>query len=93
MREADLRRLTLPDGAPAGAGWYSLACGTTTPVETHTVAEVWALLSGRGHAQVGEHTHDVEAGDVVVVPSGAVHALTNTGEERLDFVSVWWHPR
>ncbi len=38
------------------------------------------FVSGVGQVLIGETTYDVVAGDMVIVPSGATHNVTNTSE-------------
>jgi mannose-6-phosphate isomerase-like protein (cupin superfamily) len=49
------------------------------------------VLGGEGTAKVGEATHPVAAGTVVVIPRGTVHQLTVTGEP-VEAVSIFSPP-
>lgn len=41
------------------------------------------IVSGSGEAVVGETTYELQAGDMVIVPSGAHHNVTNTSTEAV----------
>ncbi|MFZ4892954.1 cupin domain-containing protein [Plantibacter sp. Mn2098] len=51
--------------------------------------EIFIFLNGVGRAVSDEHTVDVRAGDVLVLPSGSVHHIENTSTtERLYAVTI-----
>ncbi|MGC5616920.1 cupin domain-containing protein [Georgenia sp. Z1491] len=60
------------------------------PDNTHPDSvEIFIFLSGRGEAVSDEHTVEVAAGDVLVLPEGSVHHIRNTsGTERLYAVTI-----
>jgi mannose-6-phosphate isomerase-like protein (cupin superfamily) len=94
----DLEPFTTLDGSTireiAGPAWtparnQSLA-EATVPVGGRTVAhyhrvteELYFFTAGSGRMTLGEEEREVGAGDCVVIPPGQVHALVNTGGERL----------
>lgn len=41
------------------------------------------FVSGEGEVLVGETTYQVTAGDVVIVPSGVLHNVTNTSDSAV----------
>lgn len=52
--------------------------GGQTPVHIHEQGdELFYVVSGRGTARLGDKIQTIEAGDVVFVPTGAVHQITN----------------
>jgi mannose-6-phosphate isomerase-like protein (cupin superfamily) len=62
----------------------------TVPVGGQTIAhyhrtteELYFFTAGRGRMTLGDEEREVSAGDCVVIPPGAVHALVNTGEQPL----------
>jgi mannose-6-phosphate isomerase-like protein (cupin superfamily) len=58
--------------------------GGATAEHYHVVSEeLYFLTAGTGHLCVGSEYRDVRAGDCVVIAPGAVHKLTNTGDEPL----------
>jgi mannose-6-phosphate isomerase-like protein (cupin superfamily) len=51
--------------------------------------EIFIILKGTGKAQSDEHEVDLKAGDVLVLPSGSVHHITNTSAtDRLYAVTI-----
>ncbi len=45
--------------------------------------ELYYVTAGTGRLRVGDEHRDVRAGECVLIPPGAVHKLTNTGDEPL----------
>ncbi len=59
------------------------------------VEESYYLLSGYGQMDLGEQSSPVGPGDLVHIPSGVSHKLTNTGEEPVQMMVVCvppWDP-
>lgn len=54
--------------------------------------KLYYVLAGAGEAQVGEETHAVSAGDLVLAPAGVVHGLRNTGSAPLIVLVVFGPP-
>ncbi|GIG63169.1 hypothetical protein Lfu02_75410 [Longispora fulva] len=82
VRGANRERLTL-DNRPAGIGASSAgqfvirADGTATfDRHHHTTWEAWFIAAGFGAVAVGEHTFDVQPGDLVFTPPGVDHDIT-----------------
>lgn len=58
--------------------------GGATAEHYHVVSEeLYFFTAGSGRLRAGDDERDVRAGDCVVIPPGAVHKLTNTGDEPL----------
>jgi len=58
--------------------------GAATAEHYHVVSEeLYFLTAGSGRLRVGDDYRDVAAGECVVIPPGAIHRLTNTGDEPL----------
>lgn len=56
----------------------------STAEHYHVVSEeLYFFTAGGGHLRVGDEYRDVRAGECVVIPPGAIHKLTNTGDEPL----------
>lgn len=63
--------------------------GTTHEAHLHPHAEETVIvLEGRGLHQIGERVYEIAAGDVVLIPRGAVHAAKATGGEELRIIWV-----
>jgi mannose-6-phosphate isomerase-like protein (cupin superfamily) len=54
----------------------------------HVPEQAYIIVSGNGRAEVGSEIADVQAGDVLYIPSNVDHALNNTGPEKLVYISV-----
>jgi mannose-6-phosphate isomerase-like protein (cupin superfamily) len=60
--------------------------GSTQPHYHPKTEEIYHLLSGTGRMRIGDVLHDVGPGDAVAIPPGAVHEITNTGDQVLTFL-------
>ena len=60
--------------------------GSTQPHYHPKTEEIYYLLSGTGRMRIGDVLHDVGPGDAVAIPPGAVHEITNTGDQVLTFL-------
>ncbi|MBA4421999.1 MAG: cupin domain-containing protein [Syntrophus sp. (in: bacteria)] len=59
---------------------WQIAAGSTLPDHSHPHEQVTIIINGRFEMTVDAETRTIEAGDVVVIPSGAKHrgrALTD----------------
>lgn len=54
-------------------GLYELAAGSVDPQGPHTEDEVYYVISGRGHVQVGDDDAPVGPGSVIFVAADVVH--------------------
>ncbi|MGH2936294.1 MAG: cupin domain-containing protein [Gaiellaceae bacterium] len=62
-----------------------LAPGDAIPLHRHRIDEVVVYLAGEAEVRVGTETHDVRAGDIVLVPAGEPHGMRNTGGDVVEF--------
>jgi mannose-6-phosphate isomerase-like protein (cupin superfamily) len=51
------------------------------------------ILEGRGRITIGDESFEVGPGAIVKVPPGIAHAVNNTGEASLVFLTVYDPPR
>ena len=71
--------ITCVEGAP----------GSEQSVHAHPNNEqVYVIVRGRGLMKVGDEEQQVRAGELVFVPPGTGHAILNTGDEPLVYVSA-----
>jgi len=103
MKKANIDELKVSDVRPgvtrrsfSGAG-ATLAWGTLNPgheprPHTHPHEQIVYIVSGHGQFTVGDETTDVTAGDMLVVPSGALHYAVAGGGEPMVDLSVF-NPR
>jgi mannose-6-phosphate isomerase-like protein (cupin superfamily) len=62
----------------------TIPVGGATDEHYHRVSEeLYYVTAGRGHLRVGDEYRDVRAGECIVIAPGAVHKLTNTGDQPL----------
>jgi mannose-6-phosphate isomerase-like protein (cupin superfamily) len=62
----------------------TVAAGGATDEHYHRLSEeLYYITAGTGHLRVGDEYRDVRAGECVVIPPGAIHKLTNTGDGPL----------
>ncbi|HEV8573642.1 MAG TPA: cupin domain-containing protein [Dehalococcoidia bacterium] len=69
--------------------WVEGAPGSMQAVHGHPDNEqVYVIVRGQGVMQVGDDMQEVGEGTLVFIPPGAAHAIKNTGDEPLVFVSA-----
>ncbi len=69
--------------------WVEGGPGSRQDVHAHPASDqVYVIVRGRGVMTVGEEEKEVSAGTLILVPPGAGHAILNTGDEPLVFVSA-----
>ncbi|MFJ1792328.1 cupin domain-containing protein [Kitasatospora griseola] len=90
----DIRQLYPWDGVVTPP-WNSTLC-SIRPTESstphgHDTDETFIFVSGRGRARVAGEERDVVPGDVIYIPHGTDHIVTNvSADEPLTFVSIYW---
>lgn len=86
-----LTQLTGPsEGSPTSVFFETWEPGGAQPDNSHPDSvEIFIILSGSGSAVSDEHSVDLKAGDVLVLPSGSVHHIRNTSDtDRLYAVTI-----
>ena len=69
--------------------WVEGEPGSEQPMDSHPANEqVYVIVRGRGIMRVGDEQQEVGPGTMVFIPPGAGHAIRNTGEEPLVYVSA-----
>jgi quercetin dioxygenase-like cupin family protein len=63
--------------------------GDSVPLHRHVIDEVVFYLSGEVEVQLGEESHAVCAGDIMVIPAGVAHSQRNTGESVAEIRAVF----
>ncbi|GGY71345.1 cupin domain-containing protein [Streptomyces xanthochromogenes] len=90
----DIRELYPWDGVVVPP-WNSTLC-SIRPAESstphgHATDETFIFISGEGHVRVGTEERTITPGDVIYIPNGTDHIVTNTSDtEPLKFVSIYW---
>jgi len=79
------------------AGLFFVRPGARSHADKHPgLEEVYHIFAGRGQVLIDGEPHDVEAGDIVFIPDGAMHYLVNDGARwrfKLEIVRRWWAQR
>jgi mannose-6-phosphate isomerase-like protein (cupin superfamily) len=69
--------------------WVDCAPGGEQQMHTHeTEEQVYIIVRGTGLMKAGEEAREVSAGALAFVPPGTPHAIRNTGDDTLTFVSA-----
>jgi len=69
--------------------WVEGGPDSEQPLDAHPGHEqVYVIVQGRGLMMVGEEQQEVVAGTLVFIPSDTLHAIRNTGQEPLVYVSA-----
>ncbi len=69
--------------------WVEGEPGSEQAVHAHPASEqVYVVISGRGVMTVGDEQREVAAGTMILVPPRTGHAIRNTGDEPLVYVSA-----
>ncbi|MFC8247970.1 cupin domain-containing protein [Streptomyces chartreusis] len=90
----DIRQL-YPWSGVVTPPWNSTLCSIrpeeASTAHSHDTDETFIFISGQGHARVGDEEREVAPGDVIYIPHGTRHIVTNTsGQDPLTFVSIYW---
>lgn len=82
--------LGLPDDDyPMTITIVEAAPGSQQPLHAHTVStQIYLVTQGSGRMIVDDEEADVTSGDMVCVPPGARHAIRNTSDGTLTYVSA-----
>ena len=86
-------KVSLASGGYLYAGLNCFLPGQEHAAHVHADQDkLYFVLSGSGDAQVGDETHEVSRGDLVLAPAGVPHGLKNTGLEPLVVMVVFAPP-
>jgi quercetin dioxygenase-like cupin family protein len=66
-----------------------IAVGDAIPLHHHRIDEVLLYERGDAEVRVDDETYDVRAGDIVIVPAGAVHGTRNVGADIVRLRAVF----
>jgi mannose-6-phosphate isomerase-like protein (cupin superfamily) len=71
----------------------ALTPGEDIGMETHaTHDQFFRIEKGKGEVEIDGVTHKVKGGDGIIVPAGARHNLTNTGDKPLRLYTIYGPP-
>jgi quercetin dioxygenase-like cupin family protein len=67
---------------------FSMQSGGGMPRHTNTVEHEQYVLRGEATVTIGDEAHQVKAGDVLLIPEGAIHSYENSGDEPFEFLCI-----
>lgn len=71
----------------------ALSPGEDIGMETHaTHDQFFRIENGKGEVEIDGLTHSIKGGDGIIVPAGARHNLTNTGDTPLHLYTLYAPP-
>ncbi len=89
---SDFRRV-IYTGAHAQLVVMNIPAGTDIGLETHdTIDQMIVIVDGEAEVVINNDRQKVEEHEVVYVPAGALHNVTNTGDEDLKLYTVYAPP-
>lgn len=68
--------------------WVDVEVGAKQRLHNHPEVQVYVIIAGTGQMHVGDETREVQAGDLIFIPSEAFHGIDNTGNSVLSYVSA-----
>lgn len=77
----------VPDGKLT-VPWVDVASGPDQRPDSHGPEQVYVVVEGRVLMRVGDAERVVAAGDLVYIPSGTAHSISNTSDRLLTYVSA-----
>ncbi len=80
-------------GAPFSAYIVNAKPGQGPPLHTHPYVEVAFTIEGQATITVGDDTHEVKAGGIVVIPANTPHRFVNSGTAILRQIDIHASPR
>lgn len=80
-------------GAPFSAYFVNAKPGQGPPLHRHPYVEVEFTLEGTGTMTVGDETHEVSAGSIVVIPANTPHRFINSGDGVLRQIGIHASPK
>src|SRR5690349_10818140 len=75
---------------PASFFWVFTKPGRGPDLHVHPYSEVFIMHHGEATFTVGDETHVVHAGEIIIAPPNTPHKFVNTGDEPLQILSI--HP-
>jgi len=90
----EVNEILLPHHAqsiiPFNTSFITIEPGMTTPVDCHLVKEMWLIVAGIGLLTCDKKTSEIKEKDAIYFNSMQEHAVKNTGDSRLEIISIWW---
>ena len=68
--------------------WVDVEVGAKQRLHNHPEVQVYVIIAGTGQMHVGDETRDVQAGDLIFIPTEAFHGIDNMGNSVLSYISA-----
>lgn len=75
---------------PFGHAYGYLENGGSMEAHSHPTSELYIVYSGGGVVTVGDETREIGPGDVIQIPPGKQHSMTEQGDGALLWAAFWW---
>ncbi|MGE5324318.1 MAG: cupin domain-containing protein [Actinomycetota bacterium] len=75
---------------PFKSSYFTVEPDCETPIDSHSVHEMWMVARGQGELLHDEKVFDIKPLDVFYLEPPKAHKARNTGREPLVIFSVWW---
>ncbi len=64
--------------------------GKSTTGHSHDdTEEIYLFINGDGKIELNNENHDVVTGNIIIVPRGVFHRVSNTGDFDLTFIAIF----
>ena len=82
----------LPDDlkAPFGDAWGYLEGASVMEPHSHPTDEVYIITDGTGYCQIDDDKFAIRLGDVIRIPTNAVHTMICEEGQTLLWAAFWW---
>ncbi len=67
---------------------FTIAPGGGMPAHSNSIEHEQYVLAGRAQVGIGEQVHEVNAGDVLLIPAGIPHWYRNDGDSEFRFLCL-----
>lgn len=75
---------------PFEASYFVVQPGCVSPVDTHSVHEIWMLAQGEGEVVYDGESYPLRPPDFLYLQPPKKHQVRNVGAGPLIMFSVWW---
>lgn len=75
---------------PFQASRWTVQPGCNSPIDSHSVHEIWLVARGSGELRYDGAELEVAPGDMFYFEPPKGHQVFNTGTDVLEIFSVWW---
>ena len=77
-------------GFPFKSSRFTIEPGGISPLDKHSVAEMWIVIEGIGELAYNDKSYEVKAGDAVYFEPFQTHLIRNHSPQPLKVLSFWW---